>query len=167
MMRILLLTQLVIAFVGIQAGTAFAVWGDGPGCGLGKMIWDKEPKSIMPQVLGATINLTGMQTFAISTGTSGCTNNGQFVKHEEVNVFAWANFESLSQEMAQGQGEHLASLATLIGVPPEHEAEFFVLAQQNYTTLVQTGETAPMVMLTELKHAMAGHPVFAKLVAAR
>lgn len=167
MMKKLLLAQLVIALIGIQAGTALAVWGDGPGCGLGKMIWDKEPKSILPQVLGATTNAIGMQTFAISTGTSGCTNNGQVVKQEEVDVFAWANFESLSQEMAQGQGEHLASLAALIGVPPEHQAEFFVLAQRHYTTLVQTGEAAPSVMLAELKHVMAGHPVFAELAAVR
>ncbi|WP_447978248.1 DUF3015 domain-containing protein [Candidatus Nitrospira bockiana] len=151
-------------FICAQGGAAFAAWGDGPGCGLGKMLWEKEPKSIMMQVFGATTNGTfGSQTFGISSGTSGCTNNGMIVKDQQVNVFAAINFENLSQEMAQGHGEHLASLAALLGVPAEHHAEFFAMAQERYTALIQSGETTPAAMLTALHSAMTTHPVLVKL----
>ena len=55
------------------------------------------------------------QTFAISSGTSGCTNDGQVWASEKVNVFTALNFDNLSQEMAQGQGEHLTSLSYVNG----------------------------------------------------
>lgn len=46
------------------------------------------------------------------------------MRTELVHAFAGATFVHLQQEMAQGQGEHLISLATLLGVPPAHHNEF-------------------------------------------
>jgi hypothetical protein len=63
--------------------------------------------------------------------------------------------------MAQGGGEHLASLATLLGVPAEQQPAFFSMTQEKYTTLVQSGETTPAAMLKALQEAMAAHPVLA------
>ena len=65
-----------------QAGVAMASGNPdtGPGCGLGKLAWSdfKRQKDIAPQVLMATTNGTfGSQTFGISFGTSGCTNDGK------------------------------------------------------------------------------------------
>ena len=132
------------------------------------MVFTSQPKAIAHQVLGATTNGTfGAQTFGISTGTSGCTNNGQIVKNEQVNVFASINFENLSQEMAQGQGEHLVSLATLLGIPAEDQPAFFSLAQEKYAALITAGEQAPVAMLTALQAAMATNPALAKVVAQR
>src|ERR671918_3036428 len=94
----------------------------GPGCGLGKLAWGeyKHQKNIAPQVLMATTNGTfGSNTFGISSGTSGCTNDGTIMGQHKASVFAAANYDSLSQEMAQGGGEHLASLAELMGIPQE------------------------------------------------
>jgi hypothetical protein len=138
----------------------------GPGCGLGKLAWSdyKGQKQIAPQVMMATTNGTfGSGTFGISTGTSGCTNDGTIMASEKVNVFAAINFENLSQEMAQGQGEHLTSLATLIGVPAEHQAEFFAMTQDKYKSLIQAGETSPVAMVKALHDAMTNHPVLARV----
>ena len=96
--------------VATNAGLAFAANPDtGPGCGLGKLAWAdfKNQKNIAPQVLMVTTNATGLNTFGISSGTSGCTNDGQVWAEHKVGVFASMNFENLSQEMAQGHGEHL------------------------------------------------------------
>ena len=100
---------------------------NGPGCGLGKLAWadSSQKESIGGQVLMATTNGTfGAQTFGISSGTSGCTNDGKIFASEKVNVFTALNFDNLSQEMAQGQGEHLTSLATLMGIPEENHQDF-------------------------------------------
>lgn len=168
MLRKLAVLQLALAFVCVQAAGVLAAMNPdtGPGCGLGKLAWGdyKNQKSIAPQVLMATTNGTfGSQTFGISTGTSGCTNDGTVMASEKVNVFASINFENLAQEMAQGHGEHLTSLATLLSVPVEQQAEFFAMTQEKYSTLIQSGETTPVAMLTALHDAMAAHPVLAKL----
>ena len=161
---LMLVALTVICF---PAAAAMAANPDnGPGCGLGKLAWSDygHQKSIGPQILMATTNGTfGSQTFGISSGTSGCTNDGLVFAEEKVNVFAALNFDNLSQEMAQGRGEHLASLATLLGVPAEHQAEFFAMTQAQYATLIQSGEATPVAMLKALNAAMAGHPVLAQV----
>ncbi|HXF92783.1 MAG TPA: DUF3015 domain-containing protein [Nitrospiraceae bacterium] len=166
MLRKLLMLSVPLVFICAQAGLSLAAHPDtGPGCGLGKLAWSdyKNQKNIAPQVLMATTNGTfGSQTFGISTGTSGCTNDGQIFSEQKVTMFAAINFDNLSQEMAQGQGEHLASLATLMGVPAEHQGEFFALTQERYTSLIQSGETSPVALVKALNDAIAAHLVLAK-----
>lgn len=171
MVKRLAILSVAAAFAALPATAALAGHPDnGPGCGLGKLAWNdyKNQKSIGPQVLMATTNGTfGSQTFGLSSGTSGCTNDGTVFAEYQVNVFAALNFENLSQEMAQGHGEHLTSLATLMGVPAEQQPEFFALTQEKYTLLVQSGETTPVAMLKALNEAMAAHPTLAKVSSAR
>jgi hypothetical protein len=165
MLKKVIMLSIAVLF-GMQAGLAMAANPDtGPGCGLGKLAWSdySQQKSIAPQVLMATTNGTfGSQTFGISTGTSGCTNDGQVMAEQKSTMFAQLNFENLSQEMAQGQGEHLASLATLMGVPPEHQAAFFAMTQERYTSLVTTGAASPVAMIKAINDAIATHPVLAQ-----
>ncbi|MBD0305880.1 MAG: DUF3015 domain-containing protein [Nitrospiraceae bacterium] len=158
--------QVAIGFACLQATAAMAANPDtGPGCGLGKLAWGEytHQKNIAPQSMMATTNVVGSYTFGISFGTSGCTNDGKIMSEHKVMMFAGMNYDSLSQEMAQGSGEHLASLAALMGVPAEQQNEFFSLTQDKYTTLIQSGETTPVAMMKALEDVMAAHPVFAKL----
>src|SRR5213594_4740708 len=167
MVRKLFVLAFVAVFVGIPAVAFSAPNPDtGPGCGPGKLAWSdfKHQKNIGPQIFMATTNGTfGSQTFGISSGTSGCTNDGSIWAEYKVTMFAEINFENLSQEMAQGRGEHLASLATLMGVPADQQPAFFALTQEQYTSLIQSGETAPVAMIKALNAAMAGHPALAQL----
>ncbi len=166
MLKKVLLLSVAVLF-GMQAGLAMAANPDtGPGCGLGKLAWSdySHQKNIGPQVLMATTNGTfGSQTFGISSGTSGCTNDGKVMSEQKTTMFAQLNFENLSQEMAQGQGEHLASLATLMGVPVEHQAAFFAMTQERYASLVKAGEASPVAMVKAINDAFATHPVLAKI----
>ena len=166
MVKKLLMLSVAVLF-GMQAGLAMAAANPdtGPGCGLGKILWaeSKNQKNIAPQVLMATTNGTGMNTFAISSGTSGCTNDGKIMAEHKATVFTAANFENLSQDMAQGRGEHLASLATLMGVPANHQGEFFTMTQNQYTTLIRKGEASPVAMVKAINDAIASHPVLAQI----
>jgi Protein of unknown function (DUF3015) len=167
MMKKTVIMQIAIGFACLQAAAAFAANPDtGPGCGLGKLAWGEytNQKNIAPQVLMATTNGTfGSTTFGISFGTSGCTNDGKVMAEHKVMMFAGHNYESLSQEMAQGGGEHLASLAALMGVPDDQQNAFFSLAQEKYTTLIHAGETTPVAMLKALEDAAAAHPTLARV----
>lgn len=153
--------------VATNAVVAFAMNPDtGPGCGLGKLAWGdfKNQKNIGPQVLMATTNGTfGSGTFGISSGTSGCTNDGQVWADQKVTMFALLNFENLTQEMAQGKGEHLASLASLMGVPEEQHGAFLAMAQERYTSLVHAGENSSAALVRALNDAMAQNPILAQV----
>lgn len=172
MKKTLAILQLALMLVGAQTTSVLALGhpDQGPGCGLGKLAWQdfKGQKQIAPQVMMATTNGTfGSQTFGISFGTSGCTNDGVIMRTERANAFASLMYENLAQEMAQGQGEHLASLATLLGIPAEQQAEFFALTREKYVTLIQAGESEPVAMLAALNDAVATHQVLARLSVAR
>ena len=165
MVKKVLLLSVAVLF-GMQAGLAMAANPDtGPGCGLGKLAWAdfKNQKNIAPQVMMATTNGTfGSNTFGISSGTSGCTNDGQVWADQKVTMFALLNFENLTQEMAQGGGEHLASLATLMDVPAEQHPAFFAMTQERYLFLVQAGETSSVAFVKSLNEAIAKNPVLAR-----
>jgi hypothetical protein len=137
----------------------------GPGCGLGKELWSNasNQKSIGGQSLAATTNGIGTQTFGITSGTSGCTSDGTILGQYKVNVFASANFDNLSQDMARGNGEHLASFAELLNVPQENRAEFYTLAQTQYRDMLQSGENTPAAMLASLDSGMSNHATLAKI----
>ncbi len=165
--RVLILSVAVL--FAFQAGFALAApTGNpdtGPGCGLGKLAWQNYPhqKTIGVQVSEALTNGTGMNTFAISSGTSGCTNDGQVWASEKANVFVAVNFSNISQDMAQGQGEHLASLATLMGIPADQHPAFFAMTQERYAYFVKAGESSPAAMVTALNDAVGAHPTLAKV----
>lgn len=133
----------------------------GPGCGLGKKLWEdwKGQKQIAPQMFMATTNVTGSHSFAVASGTSGCSNDGRIWDSERASLFIGVNYASLSEDMARGGGEYLASLAALMHVPVEHQSEFFVMAQERYVSLVLPGEDDPIVVQQALREAIAVHPV--------
>ena len=159
---------LVMGMSGIAFGNPP---NNGPGCGLGKLAWAEtsvSKENIAPQVMMATTNGTfGSQTFGISSGTSGCSNDGKVWASEKVNVFTALNFDNLSQEMAQGQGEHLTSLATLMGIPQEQHQDFFAMTQEKYTILVQAGESSPKAVVKAMHDAMEGHTVLAQAITSK
>ena len=161
-----LLVLTAALFLFGTTGIALAAHPDnGPGCGLGKMAWGSYPdqQSIGSQVLQGTTNSTfGSQTFGISSGTLGCTNDGTIFASEKVNVFAAINFDDISQDMARGQGEHLTSLATLMDIPTEQHEVFFAMAQEKYTTLIASGEASPKAVVKAIYSALGQHPILAQ-----
>ena len=168
-MKTLFGAVMVIVLVCIHAHPAKAGgYSHDPGCGLGSEIFKSGSKNVSSQTMASTTNqFLFNQMFGLSSGTIGCTNSGHFAQSDRAALFANLNFDNLSQEMAQGGGEHLASLATLLGVPEERHPAFFAMTQEKYATLVQSGETTPAAMLKALHEAMAAHPVLAKVSMAR
>ena len=112
----------------------------------------------------ATTNGTfGSQTFGISFGTSGCTNDGKVWAEHKTESFVATTFENLAEDMARGQGEHLTALAILLGVPTDHQQMFYTLVQERYRELIGHGEASPSALIEALDEAMAGHPTLAKV----
>jgi hypothetical protein len=164
-MRRLITVLFVVYVIVSQAGDALATPNPdtGPGCGLGKKLWEgwKGQKQIAPQMLMASTNMIGSYSFAISSGTSGCSNDGKIWDSERASLFIGINYASLSEDMARGGGEHLASLATLMHVPLEYQPEFFAVVQEHYPSLVKGGEDDPVVIAEALQKTIMTHPVLA------
>ena len=158
--RFIVVTTLVFAL-----NTSLSVAGipdNGPGCGLGKLAWGeyKTPKNIAPQVMMATTNGTfGSQTFGISFGTSGCTIDGKVMAEQSATMFVAGTFDTLSEDMAKGGGEHLAVLATLMGIPVDQQSEFFAVAQEHYARLLDAGQTSSAALITALQEAIKSQRV--------
>ena len=114
-------------------------------CGWGSKLFEGQ-QGIAPQVLAVTTNGTsGNQTFGITSGTSGCTQNGVVSSTWKTAMFIDGNKTKLTRDVALGQGETLTSLASLIGIQSKDRDAFYRVAQENFKTIfpsesVTTGE---------------------------
>lgn len=77
------------------------------GCGLGNLIFADQS-----QVLAATTNGTGIQTFGITSGTSNCVDSSRTAQLEN---FVEVNKVALANDVSRGQGETLKGLAVILG----------------------------------------------------
>ena len=151
---------------GLAEAKSSGTTDTGPGCGWGKIWWaqDARAKTKGVQILMATSNgMFGYQTFGISSGTLGCTNDGKWWAHQKTIMFAELNYETLTEEIAQGRGEHLASLATLMGILHDRHALFFALAQERYESLRELSDRSPATLVDELSDAIEQHPGIEKV----
>lgn len=125
----------VAAVALMAAGTAQAENKNNSGCGLGTVAF-KGQTGMAPQVMAVTTNSSsGNQTFAISSGTSGCTKNGVVDPPKRVAAFTGSNIDKLARDAARGQGESLESLAALMGIDEMHKPAFYRTSQRNFGTI--------------------------------
>lgn len=167
-MKKLSMLAIVGMFVAMHGGIALAAGtpDTGPGCGLGKVAWQNFPnaKTKGAQILMATTNHSfGTQTFGISTGTLGCTDDGRWWAEQKATMFAELNADALAQEMAQGRGEHLASMATLLGVTQPQYTAFFAMAQERYAALSGSGDLSPAAMVKALNDGISADSSLVKI----
>jgi hypothetical protein len=129
------------------------------GCGLGYLLLSNKDNDKVTQVLGSTTNGTfGTQTFGISSGTSGCTEDGAVKVARATEVFADVNLASLRQEMAAGQGEYVSTFATLLGATDTTRPQMVRFFQTEYQNLFPKAETSSDEMLKILTDKLASHP---------
>jgi len=131
-------------------------------CGPGPVVTGMN-KGMLQQSLGASTNATFLptQTLAITSGTSGCSNSGVVIRDAEQRFFVAVNLANISQQMAQGGGSHLDSLAGLLGCPAELYPRFAGFTRRNFAALVPVEGTRPAELLTQLKRGMRSDPRFA------
>ncbi len=127
------------------------------GCGLGYLLLANKDNDKITQVLGATTNGTfGSQTFGISSGTSGCTQDGAVKMVRATEVFVDVNFDSLRREMAAGNGEYVNTLASMLGATDTTSMVRFF--QTEYQSLFPQAGTTSAEMLQTLAQKLSVHP---------
>jgi len=129
------------------------------GCGLGYLLLSNKDNDKVTQVLGATTNGTfGTQTFGISSGTSGCTQDGAVKVARATEVFAEVNLDSLRREMAAGQGEYVNTLASLLGASEATRPQMVSFFHAEYQSLFPSAQTSSDEMLKTLAQKLSAHP---------
>lgn len=84
----------------------------------------------------------GVQTFAISSGTSNCVDgaSARTTVENEQEVFMSVNLASLEKEAAQGQGQHLDTLAEILGC--QDKEAFAQMSQNRYEAIFSNQKPA-------------------------
>ena len=138
---------LIAVVISAVPAFAFAQQNNIGTCGWGAKLFDGQ-SGIAPQVLAVTTNGTsGNQTFGITTGTSGCTQDGVVRSTWKTAMFIDGNKDRLARDMSIGNGETLDSLAHLIGVREQDRVAFTRAMQANVSVIFASGSTTDDSMI--------------------
>jgi len=155
----------LFAAMGVIASAGVALADQDIGCGWGTMLWQGQ-EGVPQKVMGATTNGTlGSQTFGISSQTAGCHRTGIIRADARTTMFAGANMDRLSHDMAAGQGETLDTLALLLGIEDADKPAFFQMTKDNFAGIFSADRITAGQMLGNIAHVMATDPQLAKYVA--
>ncbi len=159
-MKSTILTFSAIVSISLSTGVA----ADGPGCGWGRMLWQGQ-SGLLPHTSAATTNSSSSnQWFGITSGTLGCDPDATVNNDYQREVFAVSNYDNLAREAARGEGDHLSTLAEIMGIETSDRVVFYSMTQHNYETLFGASMNDPMKMLTTLDATMRTNPVLARYV---
>jgi hypothetical protein len=151
----------ILCAAALLLAPAAALAGDPDiGCGIGTQIWAGS-SGVPAKVLGATTNGTLFQTVGITFGTIGCHQGGKVVADARLREFTAANLDALARDMAEGDGEVLATFAGLMGVADGDRAAFYAFTQQNFARIFASEETTELDVLASLEQLMATEPQLA------
>lgn len=136
------------------------------GCGVGSMIF-KGQSGVGPQVLAVTTNgISGNQTFGISTGTLGCTQDGTVHSNMKTALFIDSNKDKLARDMSVGSGETLAALAHLLGVESQDQVAFNRLTKDNMARIFTSESVATEQVIVALREVLASDATLSRYQAA-
>jgi DUF3015 family protein len=146
---------IIAAVLSAVPAIAFAQQNNIGTCGWGAKLFDGQ-SGLAPQVLAVTTNGTsGNQTFGITSGTSGCTQNGMVRSTWKTSMFIDGNKERLARDMSIGNGETLDSLAQLIGVRDADRAKFNRATQENFSRIFPSEDATTDKVVVALKQVLA------------
>ena len=157
-------------FVTVLAAVPMAAMAAGENnvgtCGWGSKVFEGQ-RGIAPQVLAVTTNGTfGNQTFGVTSGTSGCTQDGAVSSNWKTALFIDGNKQQLARDMAVGSGETLDSLAHLLGLEAQDRALFNRVAKDNMARIFPSNEVATQQVVVSLREVMAADARLARYTAA-
>ena len=115
----------------VMTSSAFAAKYGSAGCGLGSMIFEGD-QTWWKQVGAWSINQTGIQSVAISLGTSNCDSPAPF-KVGQTEAYVEANKVALANDIARGNGETVVGLSKVYGCA--NTTEFGRALKSNYSMI--------------------------------
>ena len=157
----------LLAVVSVAAVFPMTAMADNIGnCGWGAKLFDGQ-SGVAPQVLAVTTNGTfGNQTFGITSGTSGCTQDGTVKSSWKTALFIDGNKEALARDMSVGSGEALDSLAHLLGITEQDRVAFDLAAKNNVSRIFATEKAETLDIMVALRQVLADDAQLARYTTA-
>jgi hypothetical protein len=147
----------ILALAATFPAAAFAAQDNVGGCGVGSMLF-KGQSGVAAQVLAVTTNgSTGNQTFGISSGTLGCTQDGVVHSNMKTAMFIGNNKDALARDMSVGNGETLASLSHLMGVKEADQAAFNRVTKDNVARIFAKDNVTTQQIVASLRNVLASN----------
>lgn len=155
----------LLAAVALGALWSVSAQAENTGCGLGSMVWEGQ-SGIAPQTLAVTTNGTsGNQTFGITSGTLGCSQDGVVRSSAALSMYTGSNLDLIARDMSVGQGESLDVLADLMGVEAEDRADFYAALQGNYGEIFASGEVTAEEVISAIDETLRKNEHLARYAA--
>jgi hypothetical protein len=138
--------KMIIALFALVSSFAMAA-DSSSGCGMGWQVF--KDQSLVSSTLRTTVNLTFLNTIAMTLGTSGCAKHS-IVKIDMQGVhYAEANMNSLTIEMARGNGEYLAGFANVFGCTNVNA--FGSMVQNKYESVLPSNNVSGVELYNNVK----------------
>ena len=130
----------------------FAGAAGGPNCGWGNMLF-KGNAGLGPH-LGASLTngTSGNATFGMSSGTNGCSVNGNLT-YGGISLLAQV-MDEFSEDVARGEGDALNAVALALGIAVEDRATFSRLTHDNFSTLFPNESVTAEEVMTSIQQLM-------------
>ena len=120
----------------LGSSSAFAAASGGEGCGWGQLLFEGQTGKA-PHILGITTNgSTGNNTFGVTTGTNGCSSSGTISYGGKEMVDVSSVMDEFGEDLAQGDGEVITTVAVSIGIAPEHRGVFKSTMRDNFDSIL-------------------------------
>ena len=130
-------------------------------CGWGSKVFSGQ-KGIVPQVLASTTNGTYTQTLGITSGTSGCTQDGVVSSNWKTAMYIDGNKSKLAMDMSKGSGESMDSLAQLLGVQDADKAAFYRVSRENFAKIFVGEQASAEQIALGLKQVLSADSTLAQ-----
>jgi hypothetical protein len=136
------------------------------GCGVGTILFEGQ-QGIAPQILAVTTNGTfGNQTFGISSGTLGCTQDGVVRPPTQVRMLLMSSLDNLATDVARGEGETLDSLAQAMAIENADRPVFFAALQDNFTRIFPSESVSADEVITSIDAVLVEEPTLRRYASA-
>jgi hypothetical protein len=130
---------------------------DTDSCGLGWQVTQK--KTLSATTTRGTTNAFVPPTFGMTTGTIGCAQHPLSQRDVDGARYAYNNFDVLSIEMAEGQGEFLKGFALTMGCDASSVEAFSHMTQSHYRSIMNEGKASRLEMFDNVKSELKNDPV--------
>jgi len=124
------------------------LYADNTGCGLGTALFKGKSGKVL-ELFAITTNWSTYSQFcAITSGTSGYTEDGM-IGINLVEVFVADNMDSLASDIAKGEGEYIDALASLMKV--DNKKTFKTKLHKNFYKIYPTKEITSKEVVANIK----------------
>jgi len=107
------------------------------------------------------------QLFGITFDSLGCNGETVVTASYQRNIFVASNFDNIARDAAQGGGEHLESLASLMSITDQDADLFFQFTQERYDALFGQPVEDHEAWLIELDTALKADPTLSQYAMTR